>query len=78
MKRIFAVILMSLGTLLVAQEVPESRKVVLPGRQITFYKIDKSPVLDGDFSDECWKGIPVWDEFQVPQVAGRKRGTAAR
>ncbi|MBO7742068.1 MAG: DUF4091 domain-containing protein [Victivallales bacterium] len=76
MKKIFGFLLFAaVSAALLAADMPESRKLFLPGRQITFYKIDKSPVLDGDFSDECWKGIPVWDEFQVPQVAGRKRGT---
>ena len=59
---------------LCAQDVPESRKLLMPGKQITFYQLSKAPVLDGDFSDECWKGIPVWTEFRIPQVSARARG----
>ncbi|MBO7741769.1 MAG: hypothetical protein J6S21_04370, partial [Victivallales bacterium] len=75
MKKFFAMLLLlALSGAVWAADVAESRKLLIPERKVTFYQVSKAPVLDGDLSDVCWQGIPVWTDFRIPQVSARARG----
>ena len=51
MKKLLSLVLIiALGTPLFAAEVPESRKLLIPERKVTFYQVNKAPVLDGLFT----------------------------
>ena len=56
-----------------ADNIPEPRRLQIPEEKVVFYRLSKPPVLDGDISDDVWAGVPVFTDFKLTQLVGRKR-----